>query len=108
MHAHPWLGLTHLHTQLHPTPTLPPTLVLCVSNNAHASPRPTHPTATPAGKGESSGSEVGDDEADFDEGLNLGEDEGEDEDEDFDFEEGDSDDEDDEEMLEQYLATKAS
>lgn len=63
-----------------------------------------HPTA---GKGESSGSEVGDDEADFDEGLNLGEDE-EDEDEDFDFEEGDSDDEDDEEMLEQYLATKAT
>lgn len=60
-----------------------------------------------AGKGESSGSEVGEDEGDFDEGLEEG-DEDEDE-EDFDYEEGDEDEDDDEDdMLEEYLATKGS
>jgi hypothetical protein len=53
---------------------------------------------TPTGKGESSGSEVGEDEGDFDEGL---EDELEDDEEDIDYDDDDSDEED---MLEELEA----
>lgn len=63
---------------------------------------------TSPGKGESDGSEVGDDEEDVDystAAAAAGEEDEDEDDEGFDFEDSDEDDED---MLDEYLATKGS
>jgi hypothetical protein len=62
---------------------------------------------TSPGKGESDGSEVGDDEEDVDysTAAAAGEEDEDEDDEDFEIEDSDEDDED---MLDEYLATKGS
>jgi hypothetical protein len=82
-----------VHSITNPDPLFPPLFV----------------NVTSPGKGESDGSEVGDDEEDVDysaaAAAAAGEEDEDEDDEDFDFEDSGEDDED---MLDEYLATKGS